>query len=65
MLWSSISKKKWVRVQKLEDVSEDKKNINKVDPMETFLGKVNLAKRLHFPVLLTNQFSMEILFYLK
>ena len=36
--------KGWVRVQKLEDVSEDKNFIYKVNPMEIFLGKMNLAK---------------------
>ena len=34
----TFQNKGWVRVQKLKDVSEDKKIIYKVNPMETFLG---------------------------
>ena len=40
--------KGWVRVQKLEDVSEDKNIIYKVNPMETFLGKSQLCDMTEF-----------------
>ena len=35
--------KGWVRVQKMEDVSEDKNIIYEVNPMETFLGESQLC----------------------
>ena len=35
----TLENKGWFRVQKLEDDSEDKNIINKVNPIETFLGK--------------------------
>ena len=35
--------KGWIRVQKLEDVSEDKNIIYEVNPMETFIGRSQLC----------------------
>ena len=35
--------KGWIRVQKLEDVSEDKNVIYEVNPMETFIGRSQLS----------------------
>ena len=35
--------KGWVKVQKLRDVSDQKNNIHKVNPMETFLGESQLC----------------------
>ena len=40
--------KGWVRVRNLEDVSEDKNIIYKVNPMETFLGKSQLCNKTEF-----------------
>ena len=36
--------KRWVRVQKFEDVSNDKNIIYEVNPMEIFIGKSQLCK---------------------
>ena len=33
-----------IRVQKLEDVSEDKNILYEVNPMEMFIGRVKIAK---------------------
>ena len=44
----TLQNKEWVRVQKLEDVSEDKIIIYKVNPMETFLGKSQLCDMTEF-----------------
>ena len=44
----TLQNKGWVRVQKLEDVSEDKNIIYKVNPMETFLGKSQLCDMTEF-----------------
>ena len=30
----------WIKVQKLKDISDDENNLNCVNPLETFLGKV-------------------------
>ena len=35
--------KGWIRVQRLEDVSEDKNIIYEVNPMETFIGRSQLC----------------------
>ena len=40
--------KGWIRVQKLEDVSEDKNIIYEVNPMETFIGKSQLCNMTEF-----------------
>ena len=40
--------KGWIKAQKLEDVSEDKNFIYKVDPLETFLGKSQLCDMTEF-----------------
>ena len=37
-----------VRVEQLKDVSEDKKIIYKVNPMETFIGKIQLCNLTEF-----------------
>ena len=37
-----------IRVQKLEDVSEDKNIIYKVNPMESFIGKCRLCEMTEF-----------------
>ena len=44
----TFQNKGWVRVQKLEDVSEDKNIIYKVNPMETFIGKSEDCKMTYF-----------------
>ena len=44
----TFQNKGWVRVQKLEDVCEDKNIIYKVNPMETFLGKSELCDMTEF-----------------
>ena len=44
----TFQNKGWIRVQKLEDVSEDKNIIYKVNPMETFLGKSELSDMTEF-----------------
>ena len=38
----------WIRVQKLEDISDDKNIIYKVNSMETFLGKSQLCDMTEF-----------------
>ena len=43
-----LQNKKWVRVQKLEDVSEDKNIIYKVNPIKTLLGKSQLCDMTDF-----------------
>ena len=40
--------KGWVRVQKLEDISEDKSIIYEVNPIETFIGKSQLCDMTEF-----------------
>ena len=40
--------KGWIRVQKLEDVSEDENIIYKVNPMAIFLGKSQLCDMTEF-----------------
>ena len=40
--------KGWVRVQRLEDVSNDDKIIYEVNPMETFIGKSENCKMTEF-----------------
>ena len=37
-----------IKVQKLEDVSEDKNIIYKVNPMETFIGRSRLCEMTEF-----------------
>ena len=44
----TFQNKGWVRVQKLEDVSNDKNIIYEVNPMETFLGKSQLCDMTEF-----------------
>ena len=44
----STRNKGWIRVQKLEDVSEDKNIIYEVNPMETFIGKSQLCNMREF-----------------
>ena len=40
--------KEWVRVQKLEDVGDDKNFIYEVNPVETFVGKSQLCDMTEF-----------------
>ena len=40
----NFQKKKRVKVQKLKDISADKNNLYKLNPMETFLGKSESCK---------------------
>ena len=40
--------KGWVKVQTLEDISDDKSNIYNINPMETFLGKSQLCDMTGF-----------------
>ena len=40
--------KRWVRVQKLEDVSDDKNIIYEVNPMEIFIGKSQFCDMTEF-----------------
>ena len=40
--------KGWVRVQKLEDIFDDKNIIYEVNPMETFIGKSQLCNMTEF-----------------
>ena len=57
-----------VKLQKFEDVSEDKKFLYKANPMETFLGKsqlCNMTEFSGFQELKIKNYLMEILFYLK
>ena len=44
----TFQNKGWVRVQKLEDVSEDKNIIYKVSPLKIFLGKSQLCDMTEF-----------------
>ena len=44
----TLQNKGWVKVQKLEDVSNDKNIIYEVNPMETFLGKSQLCDITEF-----------------
>ena len=44
----TLQKKGWVRMQKMKDVSEDKNIIYKLNPMETFLGKIQLCNTTEF-----------------
>ena len=44
----TFQNKGWIRVQKLEDVSEDKNIMYKVIPMEIFLGKSHLCDMTEF-----------------
>ena len=37
----TFENKGWIKVQKLKDISADKNNIYKVNPIETFLVKAN------------------------
>ena len=38
----------YIRVQKLKDVHDDKNIIFEVNPMETFIGKIQLCKMTEF-----------------
>ena len=38
----------WIKVQKFKDVSDDKKFIYEVNPMETFIGKSQLCNMTEF-----------------
>ena len=40
--------KRWIRVQKLEDISEDENVIYEVNPLETFIGKSKDCKMTRF-----------------
>ena len=44
----TLQKKEWVRMQKLKGVSEDKSIIDRVNAMETFLGKSQLCDKTEF-----------------
>ena len=44
----TFQNKGWVRVQKLEDVSDDKNIIYEVNPIEIFVGKSQLCKMAEF-----------------
>ena len=44
----TFQNKGWVRVQKLEDVSEDENTIYKVNPMQSFIGKSQLCEMTEF-----------------
>ena len=44
----TFQNKVWVRVQKLENVSEDKRITYKLNPMEIFLGKSRLCNMTEF-----------------
>ena len=56
----------FVQVQKFEDVSEiDKNIIYSINPMETFLGNLNLVLLQLCQVLLIRLVLMEKLLYLK
>ena len=44
----TVRNKGWIRVQKLEDVSEDKNIIYEVNPMETFFGRSQLCNMTKF-----------------
>ena len=44
----TLQNKGWIKVQKPEDISDDKKIIYKVNPMETFLGKSQLCDMTEF-----------------
>ena len=44
----TYQKKGWFKVQKLEDVSDDKNIIYEVNPMETFIGKSQLCNMTEF-----------------
>ena len=44
----TLQNKGWVKLQILEDVSEDKNIIYKVNPMETFLSKSQLCDMTEF-----------------
>ena len=48
--WYAVTfhNKGWIKVQKLEDVFEDKNIIYKVNPMETFLGKSQVCNMTMF-----------------
>ena len=40
--------KGWIKVQKLKDISDDENILYKVNPMETFLGKIQLCDMTKF-----------------
>ena len=44
----TLQNKGWVRVQKLEDISNDENIIYEVNSMETFLGKSQLCSMTEF-----------------
>ena len=44
----TLQNKGWIKLQKLEDFSDDKKIIYEVNPMETFLGKSQLCDMTEF-----------------
>ena len=44
----TLQNKGWVRVQKLEDVSDDKNILSEVDPMEIFVGKSQFCNTTEF-----------------
>ena len=56
---------RWIRIQRLEDVSGDDNIIYEVNPMETFIGKSENCKMTEFRELEIERYSMEIQFYLK
>ena len=54
------------RVQKIEDIDDDKKIINEVHPMEIFLGKSKCCMMTAYSGAFDKKnVSMEILYYLK
>ena len=44
----TFQNKEWIKVQKFEYVSDDKNIINKVNPLETFIGKSEDCEMAHF-----------------
>ena len=44
----TFQNKGWIKVEKFEDISEDKNIIYKVNPMETFFGKRQLCDMTEF-----------------
>ena len=44
----TFQNKGWIKVQKIEDISNDKNNIYKVNPMEIFIGRSQLCDTTEF-----------------
>ena len=49
-----------IKVQKLEDVFEDRNIIYKVNPVETFIGRSRLCEMTEFSELRIRRYMMEI-----